>query len=263
MSTTALPQYVTTGSGPVTVFLLHGAYGGPDYFEDLTARYVADGFRVVAWTCPGYGAEPVPDGFGIPLATEYAVNLVRKESGDVNVLLGHSMGGLIGPLAAGRLGADLDGLVLSAAGTGFVNRTEEDKERYLEERVKPISGGLNVGEYAPSLIAKMMAPGAAGPLVDRVVEVVSAMKTEAFLASMRAITEYNSIPALEAVTIPTLLIAGEFDPVCPPVTMTAMHAMIDGSVYHEVAGSGHYAFAEVADEYYRVTSDFIKDVASR
>lgn len=256
-----LPDYEVHGGGPVTLFLLHGAYGDRHYFEDAIRRWTEDGLRVVAWTCPGYGEAPVPDNFGVPLAAEYAARMVLQERTEVNVLLGHSMGGLIGPRVPALVGDALDGLILSASSAGFVNRTAEDKEKYLAERVKPITeDGLSVAEYSVGLLRTMMAPGASGELVDKVVEVVTSMKTEAFLASMKAITEYNSVPSLEALRLPTLLLAGEHDPACTPAGMQRMQRLIDGAKFCEIAGAGHYAFAEKPDEYQAVTTRFIASV---
>lgn len=253
-----LPDYQVSGEGETTLFMLHGAYGDGRYFEDAVARHVADGLRVVTWTCPGYGPEPVPGAYGIPLLAEYAAAMVKREATTRNVLLGHSMGGLVAPRVPALTGTTLDGLILSASSAGFVNRSEEDKERYLAERVKPITeDGLSVAEYADGLLTTMMGPGASGPLVTRVRQVVSEMKTEAFVASMRAITEYDSQPSLRSLTIPTLLLAGEFDPACTAAGMRRMHEMIPGSTFHQVDGAGHYAFAEAPDEYHRVARDFI------
>lgn len=259
-----LPDYEVHGSGETTLFLLHGAYGDRGYFDDAISRWTRAGLRVVAWTCPGYApTDEVPQGYGVPLLAEYAARMVLRERTTRNVLLGHSMGALIGPRVPALVGNALDGLILSAGSPGFVNRSAADKEKYLAERVKPITeDGLSVAEYAVGLLHTMMAPGASGPLVDRVIEVVTAMKTESFVASMRAITEYNSVPSLQSLQIPTLMLAGEHDPACTPTGMQRMHDLAPGSEYHEIRGAGHYAFAERPEEYHDLTTKFIAKVDS-
>lgn len=262
MTFSQLPRYEVHGEGATTLFMLHGAYGDGRYFDDAISRYTRDGLRVVVWTCPGYGDEAVPEGFGVPLAAEYAAAMVTEEATEHNVLLGHSMGGLIAPRVPALTGDLLDGLILSASSAGFVNRSAEDKERYLAERVKPITeDGLSVAEYASGLLKTMMGPNASGPLVERVYEVVMAMKTEAFIASMTAITEYDSKPSLGELDVPTLMLAGELDPACTAAGMRKMHDLVAGSTFHEVLGAGHYAFAEAPDEYHRVTTSFINSLS--
>lgn len=259
-----LPEYEIHGDGETTLFLLHGAYGDRGYFDDAIARWTGVGLRVVAWTCPGYAeGVDVPRGYGVPLLAEYAARMVREERTSRNVLLGHSMGALIGPRVPALVGDALDGLILSAGSPGFVNRSAQDKARYLAERVKPITeDGLSVAEYAVGLLRTMMAPGASGPLVDRVISVVTAMKTESFVASMRAITEYNSVPSLQALQIPTLMLAGETDPACTPAGMQRMRDLAPAGQYYEIAGAGHYAFAEKPDEYHEVTTAFVSRVTA-
>jgi pimeloyl-ACP methyl ester carboxylesterase len=256
------PRYTVHGEADTTLFMLHGAYGDGRYFDDVVCRFTARGLRVVVWTCPGYGPEPVPEGFGMPLLADFAATMIRREATRTNVLLGHSMGGLIAPRVPPLTDGLVHGLILSASSAGFVSRTPEDKARYLAERVKPITDdGLSVAEYADRLLTKMMAPGAAGRLVDRVREVVREMKTESFIASMTAITEYDSIASLRAVAVPTLLIAGRHDTATPASGMRRIQELIPGSEYHEVQEAGHYSFAEAADEFERVVTDFVGSIA--
>lgn len=252
-----MPEYFVHGDGPNTLFMLHGAYGDSRYYESIIGKYLAMGLRVVAWNCPGYGNTEVPDGYGINLLARSCARMVLTEATGFNILLGHSMGGLIGPNAANLLGDRLQLLILCGSSAGFPNRTEADKERYLAERVAPIQNGMTVRDYAPGLLKTMMAPHAAGPNVEKVYEVVSSMKTEAFLASMKAIVEYNSVPQLQRVAQPTLLVAGERDTACPPAGMKRMAAMVPDSEFHEISGVGHYPFAENEQEFFEVTTAFI------
>lgn len=254
----ALPEHYVVGKGEVSVFMLHGAYGSGEYFRN-TAEYLANrGYRVVVWDAPGYGKRPGPPEFTIGLAGDAARELVLAEATEVNIVFGHSMGCLIALDAVMKLGSRVDGLVLSAASPGFNNRTPEEQERFLAERLKPITeGGLTVPEYVQSLLAVMMAPGASGPLVDNVVEVVKGMRTETFVKSIRAIMTHDPSEAVDAVVAPTLLIAGEHDTATPPEGMETLHARIPGSEYQLIEGTGHYAFAEDEHAFHAILLDFL------
>ncbi|MFD7130651.1 alpha/beta fold hydrolase [Streptomyces sp. NPDC059894] len=152
-------------------------------------------------------------------------------------------------------------MILSASSAGFANRTPQDRARYLAERVAPITEqGLTIAEYTPRLLKTMMAPTSPGPLVDRVVEVISAMRAETFLASMKAITAYDSRPALRTLTVPTLLVAGEHDPGCPPAGMRHMAELVPDAAYVEIEDAGHYAFAEQPDVFHETTTAFIRRI---
>lgn len=254
----ALPEHYIRGDSDTTIFMLHGAYGDGRYFENTAAVLAAAGYRVVVWTCPGYGQETPVENFSIEYAAAAARTLIEAKATTTNILLGHSMGCLIAPAAAKLSGTRIDGIILSCASVGFQNRAPEDQKRFLAERIAPITEqGLKVAEYAPALLTKMMAPGARGGLVDKVRNVISEMKTETFMASMKAITSYSNEAAIAAINVPTLLVSGEFDTACPPEGMEKLHAIIPDSEYLMVEGSGHYPFAERADTFHEYILEFL------
>lgn len=256
--TRPLPAHEITGSGDITVFLLHGAYGDGRYFADTRDRLVARGHRVVVWHCPGYGGSPGIDSPSIESFGEVAAELVAATGGEHNVLLGHSMGGLIAPRAALLVPDRVDALVLSSTSAGLNTRTPEERAAFIAERVDPITAGLSVGEYAPALLATMIGPESSGPLVDRVMDVVCGMSTETFKVSMTAITEYvDGVETLRAQTVPALAIAGEHDPACPPDGMRFIAEQLPDAEYAEIAGVGHYGFAERPEEYHGLVEDFL------
>ena len=253
-----LPAHEISGSGELTLFMFHGAYGDGRYFADARDRLVARGHRVVVWHCPGYGGSPglseaTIESFGVA-----AADLIEATGGERNVLLGHSMGGLIAPRAA-LLAADrVDGLVLSSTSAGLNTRTAEEQATFMAERVDPITAGMSVGEYAPELLKTMIGPDSSGPLVDLVMSVVCEMSTETFKLSMAAIASYaDGVETLQKQTVPALLIAGALDPACPPDGMRYIAEVLPDAEYAEIAGTGHYGFAERPVEYHRLIEEFL------
>ena len=122
---TSLPQYRVRGSGDTTLFLLHGAYGDGRYFTDLAESIVAEGYRVIDWDCPGYCASRPVTPANIETFAEAAGAMVRKEATAINVILGHSMGGLIAPRVA-NAEPQIHDVILSASSSGSVNLTPEN-----------------------------------------------------------------------------------------------------------------------------------------
>ena len=101
-SSVRIPDFQVAGDSDTTVFLLHGAYGSKDYFRPEIETLVRAGLRVVAWDAPGYGLSALPkSGLRIEDMAEAAVKLIGLMGTRTNVLLGHSMGGIIAPAAAG------------------------------------------------------------------------------------------------------------------------------------------------------------------
>ncbi len=255
--TTSVPHYRVFGEGETTLFVLHGAYGDGRYFDDFATHMAAEGYRLVVWDCPGYGTSPAVEPATIERFAEAAIAMIRKEATKTSILMGHSMGCLIGPYAVNREPL-ISGLILSAGSRGFPTRTPEDQKRYLEERLAPIENGMSVREYATPLITHMMASGSSGPLVEKVFDVVLAMKSETFATSIRAISTYDGRPALSDLKVPTLMIAGREDPACTAEGMALMHEMVGDSEFHVVERAGHYAFAEQPGIYRDIILSFLK-----
>src|SRR5690606_36254227 len=121
------PDYQVAGEADTTIFLLHGAYGSKAYFEYEMATLVESGYRVVAWDAPGYGLSRLPEGgLTIERLADTAAELVDRLGTRQNVVLGHSMGGIVAPGVAVRLPGKVHGLVVSATVGSFAQKSEED-----------------------------------------------------------------------------------------------------------------------------------------
>jgi len=254
-----MPDFQVAGDADTTVFLLHGAYGSKEYFAHTIAALVRAGLRVVAWDAPGYGLSPLPTGgLRIESMAEAAVRLVEREGSRTNVVLGHSMGGIIAPAAAVMAPERVHGLVISATVASFSQKSAQDQERFLAERIAPLQQGRPFRETAGAVIGSMFAPGSAGPLVERVREVALATANETFIAAIEAIVRYEGVPALRQVRVPTLLLAGSHDKVGRPDGMAAIKtSFIPHAEFHELPHSGHYGFAEQPELFQRLVLDFI------
>lgn len=261
MTAYRFPDFQVAGDGDTTVFLLHGAYGCKDYFRAEIATLVRAGLRVVAWDAPGYGISPLPEGgLSIEGLAEAAARLLEREGSARNVVVGHSMGGIIAPLVTLLAGNRVHGLVISATVGSFSRKSEADKLTFIEERIAPLKRGRPFRETAMPVIESMFAPGSGGPLVDLVKQVAADTPNDTFCAAIEAITRYDGEDNLRRVKVPTLLIAGEADTVGRPDGMRALTRLIADSRFVCVSGAGHYAFAEQPAAFNAVLLGFIKEV---
>lgn len=262
--TPRMPDHEVHGDGDTTLFLLHGAYGSKEYFRDLTAALVGAGLRVVAWDAPGYGLSPLPPGgLQIPAMAEAAARLVEREASATNVVLGHSMGGIIAPAVCNLLPGRLHGLVISATVSSFSQKSEEDKRTFLAERIDPLQAGHSFFDTARAVVDSMFAPTSAGPRVDQVKRVALGMRKETFIAAISAIVHYEGVPALRALRLPTLLVAGAHDKVGRPEGMRKLVDLIPDARFVCIDGAGHYAFAEQQDVFVGHVVGFVREVAQR
>lgn len=253
-----LPDYLVSGEGDTTVYLLHGAYGSKEYWRYTVQRLNAAGYRTVAWDAPGYGTSDIPDALSITGMAELAGRLIDATGSKRNAVLGHSMGGLIAQKVADLHPGRLQALVLSATVHTFNHSGPEWQDNFLRTRVAPLTQGRAIREYAPDLLRTMMGPGASGEIVDHVLYNVMQMNGQAFQKAIQATAAYleDDVPA--RLTLPTLCIAGELDITCPPNVMAHMAEILPQGEYHMMAGVGHYGWAERPDEYHDVLLDFLQ-----
>jgi pimeloyl-ACP methyl ester carboxylesterase len=90
-----------------TIFMIHGMWGGPWYWEKFRGVLEREGYRCVAPTLPYHDIDPrgTPDPrLGTASLLEYADALERQLAGlgKRPVLMGHSMGGLLAQILGAR-----------------------------------------------------------------------------------------------------------------------------------------------------------------
>jgi 3-oxoadipate enol-lactonase len=252
-----MPDFVKVGDGPITLFLLHGGYGSKDYWRDEIVTLVERGYRVVAWDAPGYGLSPLPADYSIEMVAEAAARLVDAQGTERNVLIGHSMGGIVAPNVAARRPGRIDAVVISASIAALNQGGEEFARDFIEKRVPPLRKVKTLAEAALPLLRSMFAPGSAGPSVDLVLDIAGKTPSETFIQAMLAIQRYEGVPVVQALRVPVLCVGGRHDPVAQPHLVEQTAAMIPGAEVRIFEGVGHYPFAEDADSFNRILFDFL------
>lgn len=259
MSRYRFPDYQVAGDGDTTIFLLHGAYGSKTYFRYEIETLVRAGYRVVAWDAPGYGISPLPQGgLSIEGLAETAAWLVETTGTRRNVVLGHSMGGIVAPGVCALLPDRVHGLVISATVASFSLKSEQDKKTFLEERIAPLKQGKSFVETALPVIRSMFDSSSFGPMVDLVTEIAAGTATETFCAAIAAIVNYEGVETLRKVTVPTLLMAGASDKVGRPDGMAQIRSFIPQAEFVCIQNAGHYAFAEQHEVFNRHLTGFLR-----
>lgn len=255
-----LPDHMVTGAGRVTVFLLHGIYGSKEYWRYQTERLVARGYRVVAWDAPGYGLSPLPDPFSFDVVAEAGAALIRELGTERNVFHGHSMGGQITPRIRLKVPERVHGIVISSTIGYFANRTKEEQEEFVRKRTAPPPPGTDPVAANMMVVNSMLGPASRGPEVDLVRHWASHTPPETVKAAVKAVQSYaeaDAVAGFRAISVPTLLVAGEVDQVGHPAGMKRVADMIAGSQFATVSGSGHYPWAENPSEFNRALFAFL------
>jgi pimeloyl-ACP methyl ester carboxylesterase len=92
---------------PETIFMIHGMWGGPWYWENYRRMFEVEGYRCVVPTLPFHDMDPqgVPDPrLGTTGLLDYADFLEREilKLGEMPIVMGHSMGSLLAQILGAR-----------------------------------------------------------------------------------------------------------------------------------------------------------------
>ncbi len=256
-----LPDYAVhhpkDGGYGTSVFLLHGAFGAKEYWRTQVQAFTQAGYRVVSWDAPGYGLSALPQALTIDHCARALTLLLEKEGGARNVVMGHSMGGMIAQQAWRYARDRIHGYVLSATSASFGSPDGDWQKEFVRARVAPLDAGKTIPEYAPLMLRAMMAPGASGPAVDLLIGTVSQMREETFRAAVAAIVGFEGRDLLPTLDIPVLCIAGELDTTAPALVMQKMADKIANAEFVSLTGLGHFGWAEDPSHFNAAVRQFL------
>lgn len=175
-----------------------------------------------------------PVGYGL---SDYAADIAAVVSAlelDEYVLIGHSMGGKIAQLLASQRPGGLVGLVLVApAPPGPLPMPEEARAAMASAYVSEASVSLAIEHM---LTARPLSPGQRRQVIEDSLRGTA----EAKAAWPQSISQEDITHQVQAINVPTVVIAGEMDRVDSVATLKA-HLLpnIPHADFHELAGTGH------------------------
>ncbi|MBP1326023.1 pimeloyl-ACP methyl ester carboxylesterase [Leucobacter exalbidus] len=199
--------------------LVHGIGMGRIVYQDVVPILAEHG-RVVALDLPGFGDSPEPGSkTTIEETAQNVARFMRDKGLSPAVLVGHSMGTqVVAQLAASD--PDLvSGLVLIAP---TINRHERSAVKQAERMMQDMSGeGL-----------KVLATG-----------VVEYFKTSSlwFISKLKVMLAHRLEEVCQRVQVPTLVLWGETDKVCPREWVAEVAAALPDSTMRAIPDRGHEA----------------------
>ena len=239
-----LPACLEQGEGDTAVFLLHGVGGGRQAWANNQPVLAAAGYRTVAWDMPGYGDSEAISPCTNALLAHALKKLMVHIGAKRNVLLGHSMGGMIAQELAASQPSLVNGLVLYSTSPAFGKSDGAWQQQFLKSRFAPLDQGLGMAGLASKLVPTMFAPGATPARVAEAAALMSRVPASSYRAALAAIVSFNRLDALGDVAVPTLCLAGELDLNAPPAVVEKMAGRIAGARYECLSGVGHIANIE-------------------
>ena len=238
--------------------LLHGIGSSGDAFLAQVPAF-ADRWHLLAPDAPGYGesddpaAAPGIDGFA-----DAVVGLLDDAGIGRSVVLGVSWGGVIATRLALRHPDRLRALVLAdtSRGSGFdPERAAMMAERAAQYATDPVSF---VRDRTPLLVADTT-PASVVADIASIMDRACRMPGYGYAAASLGETDHR--PDLGRIHVPTLVVVGEHDRICPPADSRLLADGIPGALYVEVPDSGHLPNQECPEAFNRTVGDWLEGLS--
>ena len=250
-----LPAYLESGSGPVLV-MLHGIGGDGESFR-LQLEYFAARCRCIAWHMPGYGDSPPLPALDFPALAAALLGLLNSLAVAQVHLLGHSIGGMVAQEFAARYPERLASLILSATSPAFGSTDGAWQRQFLAERLAPLDAGQGLAALAPAIVESLVGKNSDPDGLARARACMARVPEASYRAAMQALVGFDRRESLAAITVPTLVLAGEHDRNAPAVLMAKMAAKIPSARYLCLPGVGHLAYLEQPSLFNTVVGGFL------
>jgi 3-oxoadipate enol-lactonase/4-carboxymuconolactone decarboxylase len=219
----------TTSTGPAVPLLVLGpSLGTGTAAWRAAARLLTDRFRVVRVDLPGHGLSPAVDG---PITmTDLAaavVALVDGIGGGRFVYAGASLGGAIGiELALGPDAHRLLGLAVICSNARIADDATwtARAEQVRRQGTPALVAASSARWFAPSFLQRD--PDAVGRTLGELMDA----DDESYARLAEALGTFDRRADLGAITVPTLVLAGDSDPVVSADAAAALAAAIPGAL---------------------------------
>lgn len=245
------------GSGDEAVVLSHGM-GGNHAIWYQQVPVLAGEFRVVTWDQRGFGRSTnlTDDPGPVSSVADLAAILDHLDIEQAH-LVGQSMGGWA------AVGFALDhpdrtlSLVLADTVGGLftpgVRQQLADYSRVIASSPPP--DRLPLGTH-PAIGAQLAGADLARAFLYSQIGGMASPPPAAAIAGLLAATDLSD--RIGELTVPTLFVVGEHDPIIPPDLLGEVAALLPGSEFRVVEGTGHSPYFERADAWNDIVSEFLR-----
>ena len=247
------------GSGP-PLLLITGLGASLDVAEPFERELTARGVRAISFDAPGVGRSTayrwprrMP---GVARTVERMLDALGYDRVDV---VGVSLGGVVAQQLARQAGGRVRRLVLAATGPGLGGvpgsprvlwALATPRRYYQPDYYRRIAANVYGGEARRDPDA--MLHGSIARFVQR-------PSVLGYAGQLYAIAGWTSLPWLWTLRQPTLVQAGDDDPIVPLVNGRILARCIPGARLHVVHGGGHLFLLERPAEMAALVVDFLRE----
>ena len=246
-------RYFEVGTSKETLLLLHGLGASAERWQEVIPLF-AKKFRVIVPDLIGFGYSDKPM---VDYTTDYFAEFVSKFVNEIGIkkmnIIGSSLGGQIAAESMINYDVNVKKLVLVSP-SGVMKHSTPALNAYISAALYPntdsalnafqvMSGRKKIDEKIVSgFIERMQLPNAK----------MAFMSTLLGLSNSEAITE-----KLQLITIPTLIVWGENDPVIPIDYAQSFVSGINDCRFYKMTGCGHTPYVEKPKAFFQIVADFL------
>jgi pimeloyl-ACP methyl ester carboxylesterase len=247
-------SYARFGDGPKTLLWVAGATKGPmlAMMGRVVRPFVQDGYSV--WLVAL--RTNLPTGHTLEdMADDYASLITEEFGGRVDVVIGHSTGGMIGFCLAARHSDRFGHIVIAGAG---IWSERSDRANLETARLLVAGRTREAGEHAMRLLfPTLRVPGAARVLGVLMIRAsLATASAEDLLVSAEATHGFDPHVVLPSITVPVLLVAGDKDVWVTPETVEETARLIPHCVMRLYPNTNHFG-AITGRRFFADTREFI------
>ena len=205
---------------------------------------------------PGYGASLPVSPFTFEAIADALARLLDRLGVEAAHLCGLSFGGHHALHTALHHPKRVRSLVLADTSAAF-GGDGTDPDQWRRERTEMIDAGLLLADIAAPVIDSLTAPGFGGVERDRTIAAFNRVPEAGFRAACHLLPTHDVRRRLGEITVPTLVIVGEFDDETPPAYSEELHASIRGSRLEIIPAAGHISPAEAPEAFNDLVRQFL------
>jgi 3-oxoadipate enol-lactonase len=246
-------HYERGGQGPLLV-LLHGISASARSWQHQL-QDLADVYDVVAWDMRGYGSssDPLAE-YGIADLCSDLEGLLDHLGFRAAHLGGLSMGGVLAQDFYGRCPDRVRSLILADTNAGQAVLEEVERQARLDQR---LAGAAEPSGYARQRTPSMLSPDAPPEVIEEAEAMMAEIHPDGYRYAARAFAETDEREVLPRINVPTLVVWGEFDAVCPREDAEFLASNIPGAQLEIISKAGHLSNLENPEAFNAVVRRFL------
>ncbi len=180
------------------------------------------------------------------------LDTVGSERADV---VGVSWGGVVAARLAATHPGRVGRLVLADTSRG----SAIDPDRAAAMRSRPdVLGSEGAADFARGRAPRLLSPTAPADLIDEVAaDMAAAIRLPGYGQAAASMADTDHTALLATISVPTLVVVGEADVVCPPAEALILTDLVPGASLVTIPEAGHLANRERPEAFNRAVETFL------